>query len=314
MKETDSDTPDADVIYADNNATTRRPGSLRGDDAVLPRTTTSTPARCTSRPGRVAARGGPGPQDHRRVSFGIGDPKQPDPLHLLRHGEQQRGDLRHGEGQSRRAGTSSPRPSSTRPCSRSARTSSGSGYDVTFLPVDGSGNLDLREFIRALGRRHAAGHDHARQQRDRRDLSHRAALADHQGDRPGDRLPHRRHAVGGQAPHRPRAASSGTSTCSRSPATSCTRPRASARSSSRRGTPCRPFMIGGHQEEGRRAGTENVPYIVGLAQALELAAANHADGRGPHRAGCATGWKRASWRGSPTSRSTARGARGCPTR
>jgi cysteine desulfurase len=42
----------------------------------------------------------------------------------------------------------------------------------------------------------------------------------------------------------------------------------------KRGTPCRPLMIGGHQEEGRRAGTENVPYIVGLAKALELAAAN----------------------------------------
>jgi cysteine desulfurase len=40
----------------------------------------------------------------------------------------------------------------------------------------------------------------------------------------------------------------------------------------RRGTPCRPTMIGGHQEEGRRAGTENVPYIVGLAKAIELAA------------------------------------------
>ena len=43
----------------------------------------------------------------------------------------------------------------------------------------------------------------------------------------------------------------------------------------RRGTPCRPLMIGGHQEEGRRAGTENVPYIVGLAKAMELAAENH---------------------------------------
>ncbi len=42
----------------------------------------------------------------------------------------------------------------------------------------------------------------------------------------------------------------------------------------RRGTPCRPFMIGGHQEAGRRAGTENVPYIVGLAKAIELAAAD----------------------------------------
>ena len=43
----------------------------------------------------------------------------------------------------------------------------------------------------------------------------------------------------------------------------------------RRGTPCRPFMIGGHQEQGRRAGTENVPYIIGLARAVRLAAENH---------------------------------------
>ncbi len=41
----------------------------------------------------------------------------------------------------------------------------------------------------------------------------------------------------------------------------------------RRGTRWRPFMIGGHQEKGRRAGTENVPYIVGLAKACELAVA-----------------------------------------
>ena len=39
----------------------------------------------------------------------------------------------------------------------------------------------------------------------------------------------------------------------------------------RRGTRCRPFLLGGHQEEGRRAGTENVAFIVGLARALELA-------------------------------------------
>ncbi len=39
----------------------------------------------------------------------------------------------------------------------------------------------------------------------------------------------------------------------------------------RPGTPCRPLLIGGHQEGGRRAGTENMPYIVGLARALELA-------------------------------------------
>ena len=42
----------------------------------------------------------------------------------------------------------------------------------------------------------------------------------------------------------------------------------------RKGTKLKPFMIGGHQENGRRAGTENVPYIVGLAKACELATAN----------------------------------------
>ena len=45
----------------------------------------------------------------------------------------------------------------------------------------------------------------------------------------------------------------------------------------RRGTKIKPFMLGGHQESGRRAGTENVPYIVGLAKACELATAHMAD-------------------------------------
>lgn len=42
----------------------------------------------------------------------------------------------------------------------------------------------------------------------------------------------------------------------------------------RKGTKFKPFMLGGHQEGGRRAGTENVPYIVGIAKACELASAN----------------------------------------
>ncbi|MCX7591978.1 MAG: aminotransferase class V-fold PLP-dependent enzyme, partial [Kiritimatiellae bacterium] len=40
----------------------------------------------------------------------------------------------------------------------------------------------------------------------------------------------------------------------------------------RKGTKFKPFMLGGHQEHGRRAGTENVPYIVGLGRACEMAA------------------------------------------
>ena len=39
----------------------------------------------------------------------------------------------------------------------------------------------------------------------------------------------------------------------------------------RRGTKLRPFMLGGHQEGSRRAGTENMPYIIGLAKACEMA-------------------------------------------
>ena len=45
----------------------------------------------------------------------------------------------------------------------------------------------------------------------------------------------------------------------------------------RRGTPCRPFLIGGHQESGLRGGTENVPYIIGMARAFELAEETHAE-------------------------------------
>jgi cysteine desulfurase len=42
----------------------------------------------------------------------------------------------------------------------------------------------------------------------------------------------------------------------------------------RKGTKFKPLMVGGHQEHGRRAGTENVPGIIGLGKACELAAHN----------------------------------------
>jgi len=42
----------------------------------------------------------------------------------------------------------------------------------------------------------------------------------------------------------------------------------------RRGTEFSPYLIGGHQEKGRRGGTENTPSIIALGKACELAAAN----------------------------------------
>jgi cysteine desulfurase len=39
----------------------------------------------------------------------------------------------------------------------------------------------------------------------------------------------------------------------------------------RRGFRFRPLLLGGHQERGRRAGTQNVPSIIGLGKAAELA-------------------------------------------
>lgn len=43
------------------------------------------------------------------------------------------------------------------------------------------------------------------------------------------------------------------------------------------GTNFRPQQLGGAQERGRRAGTENVPYIAGMVKAMELADSERAD-------------------------------------
>ena len=42
----------------------------------------------------------------------------------------------------------------------------------------------------------------------------------------------------------------------------------------RKGTRVSPFMLGGHQESGKRAGTENVPGIIALGKACQLAGDN----------------------------------------
>jgi cysteine desulfurase len=46
----------------------------------------------------------------------------------------------------------------------------------------------------------------------------------------------------------------------------------------RQGTPLRPQLHGGHQEKSRRPGTENVPAIVGLGKAAQIAQAGFRDG------------------------------------
>lgn len=45
----------------------------------------------------------------------------------------------------------------------------------------------------------------------------------------------------------------------------------------RKGAPLRPFLLGGHQESGRRGGTENLPYAAALAAACDLARAHLPD-------------------------------------
>jgi cysteine desulfurase len=47
----------------------------------------------------------------------------------------------------------------------------------------------------------------------------------------------------------------------------------------RKGTKFSPFLMGGHQERGRRGGTENVASIIGLGKACERAA-EHIEGKG----------------------------------
>ncbi len=144
------------------------------------------------------------------------------------------------------------------------------GCEVTFLPVDRDGNLDIRAFIRALGPQTAlvtimhanneTGVVFPIEQLSRITKETDPAIVFHTdatqsvGKLPIDLCDDLRHvdllSFSGHKLHAPKGVGA---------------------LYMRRGTPCRPFMIGGHQEEGRRAGTENVPYIIGLARAVELA-------------------------------------------
>jgi cysteine desulfurase len=150
------------------------------------------------------------------------------------------------------------------------------GYDVTFLGVDGNGNLDVGEFIRALRRdtllvsiMHANNETgvvfpieqlaRLTKETDPSIIFHtdatqsvgKVAIDLQREFQNVDLL-----SFSGHKFHAPKGIGA---------------------LYVKRGTRCRPFMIGGHQEEGRRAGTENVPYIVGMAKALQMAAEGYED-------------------------------------
>jgi cysteine desulfurase len=150
-----------------------------------------------------------------------------------------------------------------------------SGLDVTFLPVDRAGNLDLRTFIQAL----------------RPDTLIVAVM--HANNETGVIFPVEQLArIAKETDPAILVLTDATQTAGKLPLDlngalrhvdllafsghKLHAPKGVGALFVRRGTPIRPFMIGGHQEGGRRAGTENVPYIAGLARAVELAQEDHA--------------------------------------
>ena len=148
-----------------------------------------------------------------------------------------------------------------------------SGYRVTFLPVDTGGNLDLGQFVRALGPDTAlVSIMHANNETGVVFPVEELARITKETD-PGIVFHTDATQSVGKIPIDLMGAYRNVDLLSFS-GHKLHAPKGIGALFARRGTRLRPFMIGGHQEGGRRAGTENVPYIVGLAQAMELAAEN----------------------------------------
>jgi cysteine desulfurase len=150
-----------------------------------------------------------------------------------------------------------------------------SGCEVTFLPVDRDGNLDLRQYIRALrpdtllvSVMHAnneTGVVFPVAQLARLAKETDPAIVFHtDATQSVGKLP---IALDGEFSNVDLLSFSGHKLHA---------PKGVGALFVRRGTPVKPLLIGGHQEQSRRAGTENVPYCVGLARAVVLAADDHA--------------------------------------
>jgi cysteine desulfurase len=143
------------------------------------------------------------------------------------------------------------------------------GYRITFLPVDSNGHLNINELFKVLDddtvlvtvmyANNEVGNvypiaDIGRVLRERRILFHTDAVQV-PGKLPLDMktLPVDMMSLSGHKLHAPKGI--GVLYV-------------------RKGTRFYPYIIGGHQERGRRAGTENVASIIGLGKACELAAKN----------------------------------------
>ncbi len=258
------------IVYADNNATTQIAPEVY--DAMVPFLTNNyfNPSSMYE-PARGAA---DVVNEARRTiakHLGAGDPKQI----LFTSGASEsnntaiQGVVRASPNRRHVITTAVEHPAVLEVCKDLERA----GLDVTFLSVDGDGNLDMREFIGALRTdtlmvtvMHANNETgvvfpiaelaRVTKETDSSIVFHTDATQT-VGKLPIDLDGEYRHvdllSFSGHKLHTPKGIGA---------------------LYIRRGTPCRPLLIGGHQEGGRRAGTENVPYIMGLAKAMDLAMAN----------------------------------------
>jgi cysteine desulfurase len=140
------------------------------------------------------------------------------------------------------------------------------GYRVTFVPVDRQGRLDLDYLYKNLsddtaivsvmwannetGTIFPGGRDCQKGARARHRLSHRRGPGRGQDTDQHGRFGHRHAVLSGHKLHAPKGI--GVLYL-------------------RKGTKFAPFLVGGHQEAGRRAGTENTASIIGMGRAAQLA-------------------------------------------